>query len=133
MENENVIIQKFLQCGNDKIDILLKLIIQSQHRKMIDDLNKVLSSMKKSYGRNSPKSIQMAKNAVIAIYNEELSYINIIWDHDKSWWNEEANTRFNDDFKIRFENCLKEKQLQTVEDWWCRTHILKFKEYIMLL
>lgn len=107
MENENVIIQKFLQYGNDKIDILLKLIIQSQHRKMIDDLNKVLSSMKKSYGRNSPKSIQMAKNAVIAIYNEELSYINIIWDHDKSWWNEEANTRFND-FKIRFENCLKE-------------------------
>ena len=132
MENENVIIQKFIQCDNNKIEILLELIIQSQYRNMIRDLNNVLRSME-TYGSNSPRSIEMAKNAVENIYNAEMSYINIIWDDSKCWWNVEANTRFTDDFKTRFANCLKEKYLQTTDDWWARIHILNFKEFIMSL
>ena len=45
MENENVIIQKFLQYDSNKIEILLELIIQSQYSKMITDLIKVSLSL----------------------------------------------------------------------------------------
>jgi hypothetical protein len=132
MESENVIIQKFLQYDSNKIEILLELIIQSQYSKMITDLIKVSLSLE-LYGDNTQLSKKMARNAVISIYNAEMSYINIIWDNSKCWWNIEANTRFTDDFKLQFENCLKEKHLQTHNDWWRRIHILNFKEIIMAL
>lgn len=132
MENENIIIEKFLHCDNDKIIILLELIIQSQYSKMINDIDKVIRSMENN-GSNSPTSTKMAQHAVVNIYNAEMSYINIVWDNSKSWWNVEANTRFTDDFKLRFTNCLKERQLQTSQEWWSRIHILHFKEIIMSL
>jgi hypothetical protein len=75
----------------------------------------------------------MAQRVVVSIYDAEMSYINIVWDNSKSWWNVEANTRFTDDFKLRFMNCLKERHLQTCEEWWSRIHILHFKEIIMSL
>lgn len=132
MENENIVIEKFLQCDNDKIIILLELIIQSQYSKMINDIDKVLRSMETN-GSVSPISKKMAQRAVVSIYNAEMSYINIIWDNTKSWWNVEANTRFTNDFKLRFTKCLKERHLQTWQEWWCRIHILHFKEIIMSL
>ena len=61
MENENVIIQKFLECDNNKIEILLELIIQCQYRKMMNDINNVIRSME-LYGCNTPRSIEMATN-----------------------------------------------------------------------
>jgi hypothetical protein len=132
MENENVIIRKFLDCDRCKIEILLEMIIQSQYSKMLKDLNSVIESMK-MYGSVSPRCIEMANTAVVSIYNAEMSYINILWDDNKCWWNVDANTRFTDDFKLRFENCLKDKHLQTSEEWWSRIHILNFKEIIIAL
>jgi hypothetical protein len=132
MDCENVIIRKFLQYDSNKIEILLELIIQCQFNKMITDLDKVIRSMEMC-GSNSPRSVKMAKRAVVGIYNAEMSYINIIWDDSKCWWNVDANTRFSDDFKLQFENCLKEKHLQTHHEWWRRIHILNFKEIIMSL
>jgi hypothetical protein len=132
MDNENDIIEKFLQYDSNKIEILLELIIQAQYCKMVTDINKVIHSLETN-GDNSIRSIQMARKAVVSIYNAEMSYINIIWDNSKCWWDIEANTRFTDDFKLQFENCLKEKHLQTHNDWWRRIHILNFKEIIMAL
>ena len=132
MENENGVIQKFLQYDSNKIEILLELIIQSHYSNMLTDLNKVIRSLE-TYGDNSLRSKQMARKAVVGIYNAEMSYINIIWDNSKCWWDVEANTRFTDDFKLQFENCLKEKHLQTSAEWWRRIHILNFKEIIMAL
>jgi hypothetical protein len=130
MEDENVVIRKFLDCDDIIIEILLNQIIQFQYTKMNDDLNKVLSSLKRN-GDSSQRTAQMAISAVVAIYNAEMSYINVIWDNGKHWWDNDANTRFTIDFKIRFSNCLKDKNLQSSEDWWSRIHILNFKEIIM--
>ena len=130
MEDENVIIRKFLDCDDIIIEILLNQIIQFQYTKMIDDLNKVLKSLKRN-GDSSQRTAQMATSAVVAIYNEEMSYINVIWDNGKSWWDIDANTRFTSDFKTRFSNCLKDKHLQSTDDWWSRIHILNFKDMIM--
>jgi hypothetical protein len=130
MEDENVIIQKFLNCDEIIIEILLNQIIQFQYTTMTDDLNKVLSSLKRN-GDSSQISAQMATTAVIAIYNAEMSYINVIWDNGKQWWDIDANTKFTNDFKTRFSNCLKDSYLQSSEDWWSRIHILNFKEIIM--
>jgi hypothetical protein len=130
MEDENVIIRKFLDCDDIIIEILLNQIIQFQYTKMIDDLNKVLSSLKRDRDY-SHETAQMATMAIVAIYNAEMSYINVIWDNKKQWWDIDANTRFTSDFKTRFSNCLKDKHLQTTDDWWSRIHILNFKEIIM--
>lgn len=130
MEDENVVIRKFLDCDDIIIEILLNQIIQFQYTKMNDDLNKVLSSLKRN-GDSSQITAQMARSAVVAIYNAEMSYINVIWDNGKHWWDNDANTRFTSDFKMRFSNCLKDKNLQSSEDWWSRIHILNFKEIIM--
>jgi hypothetical protein len=130
MENENDIIQKFLECDDVIIEILLNQIIQSQYTKMNDDLINVLNSLKKC-GDYSKRTAQMASLAVVAIYNKEMSYIHITWDHGKRWWEDDANTRFRCDFKTQFSNCLKDKHLQSVDDWWSRIHILKFREIIM--
>jgi hypothetical protein len=130
MEDENVVIRKFLDCDDIIIEILLNQIIQFQYTKMNDDLNKVLSSLKRN-GDSSQRTAQMARLAVVAIYNAEISYINVIWDNGKQWWDNDANTRFTSDFKTRFSNCLKDKNLQSSEDWWSRIHILNFKEIIM--
>jgi len=130
MEDENVVIRKFLDCDDIIIEILLNQIIQFQYTKMNDDLNKVLSSLKRN-GDSSQRTTQMARSAVVAIYNAEISYINVIWDNGKQWWDNDANTRFTSDFKTRFSNCLKDKNLQSSEDWWSRIHILNFKEIIM--
>jgi hypothetical protein len=130
MENENVIIQKFLECDDVIIEILLNQIIQSQYTKMNDDLNNVLNSLKR-YGDYSQITAQMASSGIVSIYNAELSYIHIIWDDGKQWWEDDANVRFTCDFKTQFSNCLKEKHLQSTDDWWSRIHILKFREIIM--
>jgi hypothetical protein len=130
MEDENVIIQKFLDCDDVIIEILLNQIIQFQYTKMMGDLNKVLNSLKRN-GDSSQRTAQMATSAVVAIYNEEMSYINLVWDNGKSWWDLNANIRFTSDFKTRFSNCLKDKHLQSCDDWWSRIHILNFKEIIM--
>jgi hypothetical protein len=130
MEDENVIIQKFLDCDDIIIEILLNQIIQFQYTKMIADLNKVQSSLKRN-GDSSQITSQMAIRAVVAIYNKEMSYINVVWDNGKSWWDNHANTRFTSDFKTRFSNCLKNKHLQSCDDWWSRIHILNFKKIIM--
>jgi hypothetical protein len=130
MEDENVVIRKFLNCDDIIIEILLNQIIQFQYTKMNDDLNKVLTSLKRN-GDSSQRTAQMASSAVVAIYNAEISYINVIWDNGKQWWDNDANTRFTSDFKTRFSNCLKDKDLQSSEDWWSRIHILNFKEIIM--
>jgi hypothetical protein len=83
MEDENVIIQKFLNCDDIIIEILLNQIIQFQYTKMIDDLNKVLSSLKRDRDY-SHETAQMATMAIVAIYNAEMSYINVIWDNKNS-------------------------------------------------
>jgi len=130
MGDDNVVIQKFLECDDTITEILLNQIIQFQYTKMNDDLNKVLSSLKK-YGDSSQRTAQMATSSIVAIYNAEMSYINVIWDNGKQWWDIDANIRFTSDFKTRFSNCLKDKHLQSTGDWWSRIHILNFKEIIM--
>ena len=129
MEGENDIIQKFINCDDTTIEILLTAIIQSQYTKMNDDFNKVINSLRRDVDY-SKKTYQMAKSAVVAIYNAEMSYIHVVWDDDKSWWDLDANTRFTSDFKTQFSNCLKDKKLQTTSEWWSRIHILNFKEII---
>ena len=129
MEDENSIIQKFIDCDDISIEILLNQIIQFQYTKMNCDLNNVLNSIKE-YEGSSRSTTQMAIRSIKAIYNAEMSYINIVWDNGKNWWDNDANTRFTSDFKIRFSNCLKEGHLQTSDDWWCRIHILNFKDFI---
>ena len=99
---------------------------------MVKDLNNVIRRMK-SYGTESPRSIEIVRDIIEGIYNTEMSYLNIIWDDSKCWWDIDTNARFTDDFKLRFENCLKEKHLQTTDDWLSRIHILNFKEIIMTL
>jgi hypothetical protein len=96
---------------------------------MNDDFNKVINSLRRDVDY-SQKIYQMAKSAVVAIYNAEMSYIHVVWDDDKSWWDIDANTRFTSDFKTQFSNCLKDKKLQTTSEWWSRIHILNFKEII---
>jgi hypothetical protein len=130
MGDDNVVIQKFLECDDTITEILLNQIIQFQYAKMIVDLDKVLNSLKRC-GDSSQRTGQMATSSIVAIYNAEMSYINVIWDNGKQWWDIEANTRFTSDFKTRFSNCLKDKHLQSMDDWWSRIHILNFKEIIM--
>jgi hypothetical protein len=97
---------------------------------MNDDLNKVIGSLRRC-GDYSQQTCQMARTAIVAIYNAEMSYINVVWDDGKYWWDVDANTKFTSDFKIRFSNCLKDNALQSSHDWWSRIHILHFKEIIV--
>ena len=129
MEGENSIIQKFINCDDTTIEILLTAIIQTQRTKMNDDFNKVIGSLRRG-GDYSQSTCQMTKNAIVAIYNAEMSYIHIVWDDGKSWWDVDANTRFTSDFRTHFSNCLKDRKLQTTDDWWSRIHLLNFKEII---
>ena len=130
MEYENAIIQKFIDCNSITIEILLNKIIEAQYIKMNDDLNKVIGSLRRC-GDYSQQTCQMARTAIVAIYNAEMSYINVVWDDGKYWWDVDANTKFTSDFKIRFSNCLKDNALQSSHDWWSRIHILHFKEIIV--
>ena len=129
MDCESVIIQKFINCDDTTIEILLTAIIRQQRTKMTDDFIKVIGSLRRS-GDDSQSTFQMTKTAIEAIYNAEMSYIYIVWDDGKSWWDVDANTRFTSDFRTQFSNCLRDKKLQTTDDWWSRIHLLNFKEII---
>ena len=124
------IIEKFLECDEETTQTILKKIIAYQYDKMNEDILKVVGSLGRK-GDTSKRSIRMATECVVSIYNAEMGYINIIWDEGECWWDEKANTRFDSDYKNLYTNCLKEKQYQSTEDWWRKQYFIKFEDIVM--
>jgi hypothetical protein len=111
VENENNVIRKLIHCDDYTKNIILREIVEKQYSALLKHMKKI------------PPSI------LIKIYDGTINLF-IAWNRNKRWFDAKANVRYIDNFNKELNNCLKEKKMQTFEEYNCRLQILNFKDII---
>ena len=111
-KTEDAIIQKFIDCDDYTMGLILEEIIQYQ------------------FGMINKQSKKMPMIVCLNHYNEEMNNIHIIWDTSKNWWVPDANTRYDPDFKNKISKCLKPTHLLNNIEYSGRMILLRFKDII---